>query len=415
MAPIAATETARTDPEAELLFYAALGDPTAENLRPAYHALRDRAPALLLEDGTLVLSGHAGCDAALRHRALGKGSDMLGFQFTGLPPERLEELMSNVADSMIFANPPDHTRLRRLVSSAFTGRHVQELRGAVRERTAALLDRLADGPGTDFMTTVALPLPLNVIGDLLGIPDSDRAVVLPLAGSIGAVVSPDSTPEALADAVEATRAITDYITDLLAHKRLHPGDDLLSRLARSAEEDALRPEEVVSTAILLFGAGFETTTNLLGNGLHALLDNPAELAALRADRSLMPTAIEELLRYDGTVQIDARTVLEPAVLQGVNLEPGTMVITLLGAANHDPARFTDPDRLDLSRTDNPHLSFAIGIHFCLGAHLARLEADIVFTQLLDRFPHLERTTPPTRRSGLALRGFTHYPLTTAPA
>ncbi len=415
MAPNPQTDLARTDPAAEEIFFAALLDATADDLRPSYHALRDRAPALLTGDGMLVLSGHSGCDAALRHRDLGKGEDMLGFQFTGLPEEQLRELMGRVEKSMIFANPPDHTRLRRLVSSAFTGRHVQALRDGVRGRTELLLDRLAEDTGADFMTTVALPLPLAVIADLLGVPESDREAVLPWARDISAFISPGAGPDALARATAAETAIVAYMTELLDHKRRHPGDDLLTRLAASRDDDALEQDEMISTAILLFGAGFETTTNLLGNGLNALLDNPDQLARLRADLSLMPTAIEEFLRYDGPVQVDARTVLEPTTLHGVDLSPGQTVITLLGAANHDPNRFADPDRLDVSRTDNPHLSFAIGIHFCLGAHLARLEAEIVLTRLLERFSHLERASAPLRRPGLALRGFASYPLHVTPA
>ncbi|MGI8332678.1 cytochrome P450 [Actinomadura scrupuli] len=407
-----AAPAARTDAAAERLFFEIMLDSASDDPYTGYRRLREAAPVLLTADGTLVLSGHAECDAALRHRSLGKGAEMLGFQVTEIPDDRLRPMMDQVRGSMVLVNPPDHTRLRRLVSSAFTGRHVEALRQAVTARTDRLLDRLAAEPGADFMTLVALPLPLNVIADLLGVPEADRAALVPWARTFGVMLSADNDAEALTRAGTAVAEFTGYLSDLLAHKRRVPGDDLLSRLAASHAADALDEEETISTAILLFGAGFETTTNLLGNGLHALIRHPEQLALLRREPGLIPTAVEELLRYDTPVQLDARTVMEPAVLAGTELVPGQMVITLLGAANHDPARFADPCRLDVTRADNPHLAFASGIHFCLGAHLARLEAHVVLQRLVTRFTTLALDGAPRRRPGLALRGYAHLPITT---
>jgi cytochrome P450 len=315
---------------------------------------------------------------------------------------------------MVFTNPPDHTRLRRLVSSAFTTRHVEDLRTAVTTRADLLLDRLAVEPRADFMTEVALALPVGVISDLLGVPEPDQPTFIPWARDFGAVLSPGADADSLNRAVAAETSLVAYFIDLLADKRRNPSDDLLSRRATSHADDALTEDEMISTAILLFGAGFETTTNLLGNGLRALLTHPDQFARLYADPGLVPAAVEELLRYDSPVQIDARTVLEPAVLAGTNLAPGTMVITMLGAANHDPAQFTDPDTLNITRPDTGHLAFAAGIHFCLGAHLTRLETHVLFTQLITRFASIEAAGEPERRPGLALRGYARLPVTLRP-
>lgn len=395
---------------ADELFYAAMLPAEGADPYDGYRALRERAPMLLTEDGTLVLSDHAGCDAALRHRALGKGGELLGFQFANVAPELLTEINDLLGDSMIFTNPPDHTRLRRLVSDQFTPRHVQALRERIERRVETMLDRLATPDGGDFMKEVAFALPMHVIADLLGIAEPDRDRFLPWARAFAAFTSPDVDTAAVSALLEVSAEADDYFTDLIARKRRDPEDDLLSRMAAARDADALTDKEMIATALLLFGAGFETTTNLLGNSLAALLDDPAQLKRLRDDPSLVPAAVEEFLRYDPPVQIDARTVLEPAVLQGVDVAPGQMVITLLAAANRDPARFTDPDTLDVGRPDNPHLSFAAGIHFCLGAHLTRLEAQIVLHRLVTAYAAVTPSGPRTRRPGLALRGHSSLPV-----
>ncbi|XVQ15490.1 cytochrome P450 [Spirillospora sp. CA-255316] len=408
-----AAAVARADPEAEALLAEIMLNPLNEDPYEDYRRLRELAPALLTGDGTVVLTRFEDCDAAFRHRALGKSAQVFAPGPGEAPAARAGSLVDLLLRSMLFANPPDHTRLRRLVGTAFTGRHVEALRDAVRARTGALLEALAAEPGGDFMTAVALPLPVSVISDLLGIPETDRLAFTPRVNTLVAALDPSADQDTIADGEAAGQELYGYFSGLLAGKRASPADDLLSRLAASHVDDALDEAEMIATALLLFAAGFETTTNLLGNGLNALLANPDQLSRLRDHPALMPTAIEELLRYDSPVQFGLRTVLEPVTLAGTELEPGRMVLTLQGAANHDPGRFTDPARLDLGRDEGGHLSFAAGIHFCLGAHLTRLEAQVFLQSLVNGYD-VERAGDPVRRPGFTLRGLERLPLTLSP-
>jgi cytochrome P450 len=224
--------------------------------------------------------------------------------------------------------------------------------------------------------------------------------------SVTAVLELAVTPDAMVAASAADATLTEYFADLVAERRARPHDDLLTQLIEAEDKgDQLSERELISTAILLFAAGFETTTHLLGNGLLALLRNPDQLARMRADRSLVKSAVEELLRYDSPVQLAARTAYEDLSIDGHHIAAGSTVLALLGAANRDPARFTDPDRLDVGRAEGSPISFGGGIHFCLGAALARMEAQIVLDRLLDRFPTIELVDDhPTHRDSLTLRG-----------
>lgn len=404
-------DTGLTDPER--IFYEIMLGPQSVDPYSGYRRLRERAPVLLTGDGTLVLTRHADCDAALRHRSLGKGGEMLGFDMTAVSRDEVALAMRLVQDSMLFANPPDHTRLRRLVSSAFCGRHVEAMRRAVEARVDDSLRALAGTAGFDFMSEFAPVLPINVIADLLGVPEEDRPGLLPRIRAMDAVFQPGSSPEALAGALQAQTALADYFTGLLAAKRERPGDDLLSRLAASRADDALTESEMVGTAFLLFGAGFQTTAHLLGNALHALLTHPGQWTLLRDEPALASRAVEEFLRYDTPVQVDARSVLEPVTFLGVGLEPGQVVLTLLGAANRDPEQHREPDRLDITRT-TAHLAFAAGPHFCLGAPLARMEAEVFLHRLAAGYPDCVLAAPPVRGAGLAFRGFARLPVALAP-
>ena len=404
-----ATVTARHDPEAEKLFFEIMSNPINDDPYSSYHRLREHAPALLLSDGTLVVSRYADCDAALRHRSLGKTDDMRGYLLTPIPEEEFRAAMALLQRSMSFANPPEHTRLRGVVSSAFTNRHVEALRAVITERTDQMIDTLADAPDTDFMAALARPLPVSVIADLLGVPEPDRASITPRFREFAAMAEPVVDAEVFARAAAAQAELAGYFAELLKHKRAHPADDLLSRLALA--EGGLDDEEMTSTVLLLFGAGIETTTNLLGNGLYVLLTHAREFDRLRADPGLCDSAAEELLRYDSPVHLDARSVLEPATFAGAELAPGQNVTIMLGAANRDPQRFADPDRFDIGRTDNAHLSFAAGVHYCLGAHLTRLETSVFLERLVARSSAVVLSGTPRRRAGLGLRGFAELPVT----
>jgi cytochrome P450 len=376
-----------------------------------YRLLREAAPVLLTRNGILVLSRYDDIYGALRHQSLGRAADeALSIHADKLADDQLHQAMRWWRRTVLFTNPPDHTRLRRLISGAFTPRHVERLRTLVAAYAEEALDELARQQGGDFMQVVALSLPVKVIAKLLGIAAADWAEFAPVVRDMVEMFEPLADAETLVRAVAAQQRLAGYFADLLAAKRRQPGDDLLSRLAVSCADDALDDTEMIATAILLFTAGFETTTNLLGNGLYALLTHPSQLALLREQPQMIPRAVEELLRFDPPAQLTSRTVLYPCTIAGVDLSAGQTVLALLASANRDPARFTAPDCLDVTRDEGPSLTFASGTHFCLGAHLARLEGAEFFTQLLRRYDGIELAGPARRRPGRSLRGFAELPV-----
>ena len=406
------------DPELERgLLELLLTDHGAAGPYEGYRWLQSRAPRLRTGAGLVVLSGYRDCEAALRDRALGKADESLGFALAAVPEELRRRAMRRFRRTMLFRNPPDHGRLRRLVSQVFTPRHVEELRASVVLRVEELLDGWVGRESVDAISELALPLPVGVIGDLLGVPESDRAMAAPWVRELVAPLEPGADATAVAAAAAAEDQLADYFTALLADKRARPGDDLLSRLAHARGADVLDDDETVGTAILLFAAGFETTTNLVGNGLSALLDVPAQRARLAAesDPAKLGLAVEELLRFDAPVQTNGRTALADTRIGDLEIHAGQVVLMLLGAGNRDPAVFSDPDRLDLTRREGPPLSFGGGLHFCLGAPLARLEAAEVFPRLLTRFPELAPAGDANWRCGLSFRGLATLPLHPGPA
>ncbi|HEX2063330.1 MAG TPA: cytochrome P450, partial [Acidimicrobiales bacterium] len=351
-----------------------------------YAALREHAPVHRSAFGFWLLSRYDDCMQMLRHPGVGK--DFSGAASAlGLSEEQKaqQDAFRNDHSNMLFADPPDHTRLRNLVVRAFTPRTVETLR----PRIVALVDELLDGFGdgeVEVMDALAFPLPVTVIGEMLGVPAEDRPRFRPLVRATTAVLELAVSPEALAQATEASTAMEEYFAALVAERRARPREDLLTQLIEAEDKgDQLSEQELISTAILLFAAGFETTTHLIGNGLLALLRHPEQLDRLRRDRGLLRPAVEELLRYDSPVQINARTAYQDLLLGDHHIDAGSTVIALLGAANRDPERFTDPDELDLGRSEASPLSFGSGIHYCLGAALARLEAQVVLDRLLERF------------------------------
>lgn len=377
----------------------------------AYRQIRERAPVLRTRNGMIVLTRFADVWAALRNPDLGKPEQGFGARHEEVPDDQVRKAMARWKHTILFADPPEHTRLRRLISEVFTPRHVEQMRAQVAATADSFLDQLGGQPGTDFISTVALPLPAKVIADLLGIPGAGYQDLAPIVRDLVDLFEPFATAEAVARAITAEDQLGSYLDGLLADKRRHPGDDLLSRLAASRAADAMDDTEMTATTVLLFSAGFETTTNLLGNGLHALLTRPGQLNALRQQPGLAPRAVEEFLRFDSPVQLTSRAALRRCSVAGTELSPGQTVLVLLGAANRDPARFTRPDELDITRDQGQVLSFGTGSHFCLGAHLARLEAIEFFTRLLCRFRHLELAGPPQPRPGHSLRGFAQLPIT----
>ncbi len=373
-----------------------------------YARLREMGPVLREADGTLIVTRFADCQSVSRDHKLGKMPvEML--PLAGLADWAEHPALHGYFTSLLGINPPDHTRLRRLVSSSFTARRVQELRPATTRMIDGLIDGLADAGTADFVAAFAFPLPCNVISELLGIPDADRAQFQHLVQDWSAVLD-EITPEVLLKADPAAQAVRDYLGGLAAERRRQPRGDLMTAMVEHEEAgDRLTGDELLTMAGLLFAAGFETTTNLLSNGLAALLDHPGQLPRLHADPA---AAVEELLRFDSPVQNIDRTVIEPTAVAGVPLEPGQRIVAYTGAANRDPRRFTDPDSLDLGRGDNASLSFGGGMHYCLGAPMARLEAQIAFPRLFERLPELRRTEGAERRNSLTIRGFDHLPVTT---
>ncbi len=395
-----------TDPQADELLHRLLA--TAEGQQdpyPLYRALRTAAPVHRSGlDGVWYATGFAAARRVLLHPNFGK-TPRLTIRRHGVSEERVRMVERRpLRPSMITANPPEHSRLRGAAKGAFLPAQIEALRSRIAMLVDERLDRLAAAGTADVMAELAYPLPLTVIGELLDVPEQDREDFRSLAVATLVGDDPDPAPEALSRSEAASIQLGDYVSDLVAARRTRPGNDVLSLLIEHHDDGGLDNAELVATVILLLAAGFFTTTNLIGNGLLALLHHPAEMKRLWADPTLVGSGVEEMLRYDTPVQLTTRHVLADVDVDGTHFRQGENVVVLLGAANRDPACFPEPDRFDVARPDNGHLSFAWGSHFCLGARLARLEAQLVFSGLLQRFTRLELTGEPVRRPGLALRG-----------
>jgi cytochrome P450 len=423
-----ATTRDALDPDAELLAVLATAEGRAEPY-VRYARIREHAPVFRSEVGSWIVTRYAECQQVLRAPHFAKSSDRdstARMAQWGVPADELAEFGAFFArrQSMLTLNPPDHTRLRGLVARAFTPNTVEALRPHVVALCDALLDTLAElangGRTVDLMRELAFPLPVAVIGELLGVPREDRDQFQGLVRTATAILEPMSDFEDLRAARAARTTMEQYFVELIAQRRRRPAEDLLSELiAVSDGSDRLTEDEVISTAILLFAAGFETTTNLIGNSMQALLGHPAQLVSLRSsvlDPSALHRAVEELLRWDSPVQLDARVTVRDVEIAGQPIERGQPVMTMIGAANRDPRRFRDPDTLDLERDEGPPMSFGSGIHYCLGAALARLEGQVCFGRILARFQAVELGEGEvTRRDSITLRGLTRLPLALTPA
>jgi hypothetical protein len=382
---------------------------------PVYHRLRAEDPVHRHPFGFYVLTRYDDVAAFLRDARFGKGGYQALIQSRfGAGPDG-----PRLALSMLFRDPPDHTRLRALVSKAFTPRVVETLRGHIQGIVDRLLERVADAPRMEVIEDLAYPLPVTVISELLGVPVGDGDTVKgwsrDVARALDAIALPVG-PDVIERGRRAMDEMTGYFRDLIGERRRRPGADLLSGLVEAEEAgDRLTERELLATCVLLYVAGHETTVNLIGNGLLALLRHPEERRRLQEDPALLSGAIEELLRYDGPVQRTGRMAACDTEIGGVPIPAGSLVLGLLGAANRDPSRFTEPDRLDLGRAEPRHLAFGSGIHYCLGAPLARLEGQAAIGTVLRRFPALTLAVErPTWRPSSTLRGLEALPVVLGP-
>ena len=369
-----------------------------ENPYPVYALLRTVRPVLEVPvpdfdgPGAWLLTRHRDVHLALRDSRFSANRMRAPLIHENL--DRLPPFIRQTAQglrTMLVMDPPDHTRVRKLVNKAFTPKRIAALRGRIEEIVDHQLDQLAEmaksGPA-DLIHDLAEPLPAIVIAELLGVPAEDHRQFRQWSSKLIAGLASPKLEDRVASGA-AGQQILAYLSDIIAARRREPRDDLISAMIHAQEEsDALSDEELLATSNLLLLAGHETTTNLIGNGVLALLREPDELERLRADPSLLPTAVEELLRFDGPVQATVRVALEDIEIDDHLIPEGALVLVNLGAANRDPEVFEDPDRLDVGRDPNPHVSFGFATHFCMGAPMARLEAQVAVGALIARFPKL---------------------------
>ncbi|AMA56598.1 cytochrome P450 [Bradyrhizobium sp. CCGE-LA001] len=381
---------------------------------PHYERLRTLDPVHLTPFGQFVTSRHADVSLVLRDKRFGK--DFVERSKRRYGDKIMDEpVFRSMGHWMLQADPPDHTRLRGLVVKAFTARRVEDMRPRIQQIVDQTIDAVIERGHMDLIEDFAFRLPVTIICDMLGIPEEHRETFYKSSRDGGRLLDPvPLSPEEIRKGNEGNLMAQMYFRQLFELRRKNPGDDLITQLVQ-AEEDGnkLTNEELTANIILLFGAGHETTVNLIGNGLLALHRNPDQLALLKARPELMPGAIEEFLRYDSSVQMTGRVALEDIDdLDGVRIPKGETVLCLLGSANRDPALYPDrPDRLDVTRQNVKPLSFGGGIHFCLGAQLARIEAEIAIATLLRRLPDLriDDVENPQWRPTFVLRGLTRLP------
>jgi cytochrome P450 len=379
------------------------------NPYPFYEMLRTHAPIFFWEQWHFYfLSRYEDCAALLRDERLGHGrlnEDKL--------PDTQKALGRLQNDWLLLKNPPDHTRLRGLVYKAFTPRMVEQLRQTIQKVTDDLLDKVQAKGELDLIADLAYPLPVTVIAEMLGIPATDQNQFHEWSNALARSLDLTDETAVYDRASSAAVVFTDYLAELAETRRRHPQNDFLRALVAVVEEgERLTANELDATSSLLFVAGHETTINLIGNGTLALLRHPDQMAKLQENAGLMKTAVEELLRYDSPVQMTSRMALADIEYKGHTFPQGTAVGFLLGSANHDADRFDNPEQLDITRQKNQHLSFGGGIHYCLGAPLARLEGEIALTTLLRRLPNLQLAIEtPEYNDNYLLRGLKSLPLT----
>ena len=384
------------------------------NPYPFYERLRNTDPVHLTEHRSYLASRHAEASLVLRDKRFGK--DFVERTVRRYGPKIMEEpIFRSMSHWMLQQDPPDHTRLRGLVAKAFTARRVEDMRPRIQQVVDQTIDAVIDSGHMDLIEDFAFRLPVTIICDMLGIPEEHREAFYKGARDGGRILEPvPMTPEEIAQANAGNAMARMYFEQLFELRRREPGDDLTTQLVQAEEDGSkLTNEELTANIILLFGAGHETTVNLIGNGLLALHRNPGQLALLKSNPSLITNAIEEFLRYDSSVQLTGRVALQDIPdLGGKKIPKGETVLCLLGSANRDPAAYPNhPDRLDITRPNIRPLSFGGGIHHCLGAQLARIEAEIAISTLLRRLPELrlDDADNPEWRPTFVLRGLKRLP------
>lgn len=389
---------------------------------PQLARLREEDPVHGSPLGIWVLSRYDDVFALLRNPATSVEDDNISSGLVSLREQMFEQIMTEVGGEdrtrrgrrgILNLDPPDHTRLRKLVSKAFTVRRIEGLRPRVQELVDQTLDRVA-GSDWDVIDELAFPLPFQVISELLGMPEGDRDQIREWSQALTKTLDPIVGPDEVRAAFVASDAMVEYLAEVTAWKREHPADDLFTALIDAEEDgDRMTPEELRDQVVLLYIAGHETTVNLIGNGLLALLRHPDEYRRWHADPALDADAVDELLRYDSPVQLSRRITMRDTDLgDGTVVPAGTFVMTSLASANRDPAKWgPTADRVDLGRSDgNQHVAFGSGIHFCLGAALARLEGQVALGSIVRRFPDLELAADPVRNGRITLRGLSSLPV-----
>jgi cytochrome P450 len=372
---------------------------------PAYRAMRERGRVQRTSAGHWLATGYDEVSRLLADQRFGEAAGRGGrIRLSRTRREGPQRLLGRV-DTMLSQDPPEHTRLRRLVSKAFTPRSVQKMRPRIQQIVNELLEKI-DGRGEfDLVSEVAWPLPVIVIAEMLGIPREDRERFKRWSDAMVATLGGDYS--ALAEARRSNEELVEYVSRVIAERRKEPRDDLISRLVAAEERgQTLTEDEMLGTVALLLVAGNETTAHLISNGMLVLLRNPDQMARLRDDPALLPSAVDELLRYTGPVHTTRRVAKTDVLLGGAEIRRGEVVIGLLAAANRDPDKYPDPDSLDVARNPTDHVAFGDGIHFCLGAALARLEGQITIGTLLQRFPNLRLLDEPEWGGTFAIRGVT---------
>lgn len=378
---------------------------------PAFDALRPGGEVHWHEGlGLAVAVSHAACSAVLRDRSAGR------LWRDKEPVESFAAFNLLHRNSLLENEPPRHTRLRRLVSAAFARGHTARLEPWVRSVASGMVDSLAgsiaSSGSADLLSHLAAPLPIAVIAELLGVPSSDRALLQPWSNAIVKMYEYDLAPSLASAAEDASAEFVAYLRSLAALRAASPGDDLVSDLVSVRDgSDRLTSDELVATAVLLLMAGHEATVNVIGNGVFALLSHRSEWERLVSTPALLPTAVEELIRYDAPLQLFERTATARVSIAGYRLEAGDKIAALLGSAARDPLVFPSPGLLDVGRSPNPHLGFGAGIHYCVGAPLARVEIAAALAALVERLPRLRLAGSPQRRSEFVIRGLRTLPVT----